>query len=573
MQLISLTIENFRSIRSARKIAIGNATILIGPNNEGKSNILKALYSGMSALKHLSSGRETSRHRSSGALSRRYRDEYVGSYKWEVDYPIGQQNKNLEGKSTVILEFQLSDAEVDEFHIATGSTLNGTLPIQIKFGRSTYEATIAKPGRGGKALNQKKAKILQFISERMDIQYIPAVRTASHVEEIVERMVARALQPIEETPEYAQTLQKLEAMQAPILEKLSAQITEILRQFMPSLEKAQIANTQSRLYSAMRSSIEVIIDDGVPTSLKYKGDGVQSLVALGIMRYASADRSDARMGTIIALEEPESHLHPAAIRQLKAVLDALADKNQVVLTTHNPLFVNRVDIANNIIVNRNKAFPAKGIEQIRELLGVTVADNLRGADVILIVEGTEDEIALRGILSDYSKAIAEALRTGRLGIDPLAGAGNLTYKVGMHRANICKVHVFLDHDRAGKSAYEKCEKAGTLCLGDVNFARAIGHEESELEDLLDNSLTTQILVDSGIDIGKARNSKLSWSERIESACEVTGKPLTKPDLMKLKATVAHKAAVLGRKALAQRNVGPIEDLVRQLERILAIGRF
>jgi predicted ATP-dependent endonuclease of OLD family len=50
MKLVSLTVENFRSITSARKIPISQMTTLIGPNNEGKSNILRALAIAMTSL-------------------------------------------------------------------------------------------------------------------------------------------------------------------------------------------------------------------------------------------------------------------------------------------------------------------------------------------------------------------------------------------------------------------------------------------------------------------------------------------------------------------------------------------
>ncbi len=52
MHLKSITIKNYRSIREARKIQIERATttVLVGPNNEGKSNILRAINLGISTL-------------------------------------------------------------------------------------------------------------------------------------------------------------------------------------------------------------------------------------------------------------------------------------------------------------------------------------------------------------------------------------------------------------------------------------------------------------------------------------------------------------------------------------------
>lgn len=50
MKLISFSITNYRSITTAHKIEMSNLTILVGKNNEGKSNILNALNTAMMTL-------------------------------------------------------------------------------------------------------------------------------------------------------------------------------------------------------------------------------------------------------------------------------------------------------------------------------------------------------------------------------------------------------------------------------------------------------------------------------------------------------------------------------------------
>ena len=43
MKLTGLSITNFRSIKKAQNIKLSDTTVLIGKNNEGKSNFLAAL--------------------------------------------------------------------------------------------------------------------------------------------------------------------------------------------------------------------------------------------------------------------------------------------------------------------------------------------------------------------------------------------------------------------------------------------------------------------------------------------------------------------------------------------------
>jgi putative ATP-dependent endonuclease of the OLD family len=44
MKLISFSVTSYRSITAAYRLPIGQLTILIGSNNEGKLNILRALW-------------------------------------------------------------------------------------------------------------------------------------------------------------------------------------------------------------------------------------------------------------------------------------------------------------------------------------------------------------------------------------------------------------------------------------------------------------------------------------------------------------------------------------------------
>jgi predicted ATPase len=168
-----------------------------------------------------------------------------------------------------------------------------------------------------------------------------------------------------------------------VLDRLSKGIRDTLTQFLPAIKDVKVRIASEARIQALRRS-EVIVDDGTPTPLTYKGDGVQSLAALALMRHASETASKGKH-LILALEEPESHLHPSAIHGLKRVLQELASTQQIVLMTHCPLFVDRTNISANILVNENTARPAHNIREIREILGVRASDNLRHAELVLTV--------------------------------------------------------------------------------------------------------------------------------------------------------------------------------------------
>ena len=102
MKLKSFSVQKYRSITSAKKIALGRSTILVGPNNEGKSNILRALVTAMNILTRERYAGRTARRRTTGVMYRR------NVYDWDVDFPIHLQEKQLNGQSSMILEFDLT---------------------------------------------------------------------------------------------------------------------------------------------------------------------------------------------------------------------------------------------------------------------------------------------------------------------------------------------------------------------------------------------------------------------------------------------------------------------------------
>ena len=64
MELIAFSIQRYRSIAKTPKLPLKGMTVLVGPNNEGKSNIVQALTVGLRLLQRFGSG-ETQQRASS----------------------------------------------------------------------------------------------------------------------------------------------------------------------------------------------------------------------------------------------------------------------------------------------------------------------------------------------------------------------------------------------------------------------------------------------------------------------------------------------------------------------------
>jgi len=95
-------------------------------------------------------------------------------------------------------------------------------------------------------------------------------------------------------------------------------------------------------------NVEIYVDDGVRTSVKEKGHGLQRSVIFAILRtYAelirskSKDEKEREKSIIFAIEEPELYLHPLAQKVMMEVLREISkvSDHQVIYSTHSSPFV------------------------------------------------------------------------------------------------------------------------------------------------------------------------------------------------------------------------------------------
>lgn len=132
--------------------------------------------------------------------------------------------------------------------------------------------------------------------------------------------------------------------------------------------------------------------------MTHKGTGYRRLFMVARFRYL-AEKSKGN-NIIYLIEEPETFLHPTAQQDLLKALKELSLDNQVVTTTHSPVFAGATDVEGvllctkegqsnyeNVIEGSEQAFLFKVIDE----LGIKPSFNLRDHfDKILFVEGQDD---------------------------------------------------------------------------------------------------------------------------------------------------------------------------------------
>lgn len=559
MKLSDFSVVNYRSITTARKIKTNNMTVLVGKNNEGKSNILRALTLAMDIMKIYS--------KDPRSLQIAVRPYLKNHYSWEKDYPISLQEKNPNGWSSIDLNFELDEQDILAIRSMTGIRLSGCIPVRVSTNGAAAKIDIPKRGTAAFADADNKKKIIEYVCFKIDFNFIPAVRTEYDALRVVDSLIEKSLETLDTNPDYINAMNKIEELQQGILDGISNQIIEPLQEFLPTVRNVQIHIQNERRRIAMRRNTEIIIDDGTPTPIQQKRDGIKSLTALAILNIpARVDRV-----SVVAIEEPESHLHPESARQLYDTIMSLSQTHQIVLTTHSPLFVNRTNLKENIIVNDGKATPVKKIKEIRDVLGIHISDNLTNAEHVLIVEGEDDKIALEKLLPSMSTKIKRAIQNGTFIIDYIGGAGNLPYKLSFYRNLQCKYHVLLDNDDAGRHAGSEAERQGLLDVRNVTYAICNGSPNAEIEDCYNKAVyENAILNEFGVNINVAefRGNK-KWSDRIAGCFLSQGKLWNDAMEKRVKLVVANEISEEVDTVLNEHKRSSMDALVTSLETLLS----
>lgn len=546
MKLKEFSVTNFRSIIRTEKFNLGDFTVLVGPNNEGKSNILRAIDMGVSYVKEWAKlpndySKSTITHLE--LFRDRFTPEFPASsrgtrYSYARDFPRHHKNyDDASGQTLIRLTFDLTPEESAKFKAVTGSLNNGTLPIGLTLTKASVKLEILKPGRGNSILAAKSVQIAQEVTSGLDFQYVPAVRITEDTTQLVTALVRRQLRTLALEDDYKRLTSELNQLRDKAISQIDKSLVASLQTFLPQLNTVRIVTQDSRDTFRVR---EIFLDDGVETPLSQKGDGVQSLAAISLMQ-ESASSASAADSFILAVEEPESHLHPEAVHEVRQRLSAIAANQQVVISTHSPLLVNRNDYSSNIIVEKNKARSCKSLGELRECLGVQLADNLVSARLAILVEGLTDETVLRAVFSHRSKALNRAFQNQEIVFIPVKGAGKLANRLSALRPTITPTFVVFDKDASGQDAISSCKDQGLIGEGDYTILSTVGMKESELEDLYEPSVTLEaILVVAGVQLKESdlNPRKQKWALRIEKALNTHGVIIYDDTLEKIKIAAA-----------------------------------
>ena len=425
MQIASIRIRNFRGLKDV-EMPLARATVLIGENNSGKSSVLDSI---------------------SLTLGRRWGQRGTGfsEYDLTIDGDAGpdadgqpddsgggtvpdadaETTAEAAGTGATAADAEVPEASVELFfternggewpeEITSGlfgiiqtnpvTGLNSiTLRVTYRLNplEKTYEpgwAFLDVNGDPIGASEARRAANTQQFFKYVPVFFLSALRDASEEFSSRSQFWGRLLKAVEISPDERQALDEaIEELNARLLaaDPRVAETVERLREIQAVVAHGAASDVSIRALPMKvweilaRSEIVIRGETGAPwLPLARHGQGVKSLSVIylfnafveRLLKETYSEHSEP----IVALEEPEVHLHPQAVRALWSQIDAMP--GQKIIASHSPYFMQYVPIRDIRLLRRG----AEGVRAYFVPGAVSVTLPSRNALVALAAENPDE---------------------------------------------------------------------------------------------------------------------------------------------------------------------------------------
>lgn len=455
MKIKSVRLRTYRTVRDEANIDLSGGPTLVGPNNAGKTNILKGI--------------------------RLFFTGYENSYKYDraADLSIGQGAL----QTSVSITFSREDTPRDENIYAQFSALKDALEIapdgqdevtvyltMSPTSRPIYRVfpNTKRPTQGSANAQYSKLErsFVDSILDSFSVHYIPSDKSTSQLYEslVLPFIFKKAFLAI--SPALGEIKTAMEITADTLTGALhGAGLSSMSCSF-------SFPNTPERFFREASFNIS----DPDEMSISEKGMGIQSAALLASFIWISNEEATMGKNVLWLLEEPESYLHPELAEQCRTLILKLRDVSQVVTTTHSLGFVPQ-DPKSIIGVERIDGWTkptsfktyAEATSRIRKSLGVKFSDFYNLNIYNLIVEGETDREYIQALiaknsLDSYQRRRFPILTSGQLscldqgGVKGVEGFVKVTYEfIRQERPAV----IILDGDKAG----DDCRRAIQNYLG------------------------------------------------------------------------------------------------------------
>ncbi|ACV11882.1 SMC domain protein [Halorhabdus utahensis DSM 12940] len=443
MQVTEIDIENFRSIPET-SIGLGDFNLLIGKNNAGKSNIVKAIY----RYRDLVAGNVDISDFYESAVTRGKQPEPI---KFSISYQIEEGTREnlieslsenhevsasvydtlMDSESFQKYNHEISIRETGVSHNTINTCLNGskvelgTLDVSDESVELLDLDELMDKNRSRHQLSDKPSNQINDV--------IPSSIQGGILGEFSEWKIIAPFRRTEERgvfgadPDLDPTGENLTTFLQSIREDGTGRYSKICKQYEDIMEGVDEVRIETREDGDGNAVPTIRIDEqqSDDIGLDELSSGAKEILILVTQIIVS--RSD---NSPLYIEEPELHLHPAAEREIYSMITRVAQdyNTQVIVTTHSDVFVDEVNVEDIFSVKRGDYTYIDTVNQgeLGEILtdiGYPTSEFLQ-ADRIVFVEGRSDRV----VLSNWAKKLDLSFSIN--GVEPVKFGGDEIFEDG-----------------------------------------------------------------------------------------------------------------------------------------------
>ncbi len=408
MKIQKIEIRNYRSLRNVT-IHPEDILALVGRNNSGKSNVIKALELFFEGTTRLVNGECFYDHKTEEPIEIFITFEQLSDWEREQFEPWMDGDKLVVGREVLCIGTDsytinnLAITKVPEPEWLREDIINGekitewwSKKDKLKINGLDFgvELGTSKPGVGKWKetvkifLDEYRDEIPWEIERRKNPRGYPGVLKGA----LPEFIHILAVRDISEEAKVAKTNPFGQLINS-VLVKISGEQTDAISKQLKDIEKRlnrseegeriiEIKNMEVSLTKLMSElmycdieielampelrevfgAAKIYADDGIRTTIETKGHGMQRSMIFTILRAYAELAHDQKAGvkaeertTIFAIEEPELYLHPQLQRTLMSVFrDIAGGRDQIIYGTQSSLFVDISHFDQICIMRRDK---------------------------------------------------------------------------------------------------------------------------------------------------------------------------------------------------------------------------